>query len=253
MSWLFSRVLVEEYLGASCSDGVPSAPLSVMPSPQPFWHNAKTMEPSDLSRFGPTCAPLTAGHGEAVLTSFLEAFPARTSPPLEKALDSTVSAAASGAKWHASFAKFDPAMSSWKTPQCSLLGDLELFSATWPRWGLMRGGECWELAPLVPPTSVSASGSLPTLTLVSCEHPGRIKVKPNQQTCISAVLAKRDGWKAGGQYSPSHAAWLMGWPDSWTSLGPSATVKFQQWLHAHGACLPEPSHKSTGFHTTIRG
>ena len=49
-----------------------------------------------------------------------------------------------GEKWRGSFTKYDPDTSSWKTHQCSLLGDLESFSETWPQWGLMRNGECWE-------------------------------------------------------------------------------------------------------------
>jgi DNA (cytosine-5)-methyltransferase 1 len=27
--------------------------------------------------------------------------------------------------------------------QCSLLADLDVYSETWPRWGMMRGGACW--------------------------------------------------------------------------------------------------------------
>ena len=49
-----------------------------------------------------------------------------------------------GEKWRGSFVKYDQDMSLWKTHQCSLLGDLEEFLETWPQWGLMRDGECWE-------------------------------------------------------------------------------------------------------------
>ena len=49
-----------------------------------------------------------------------------------------------GEKWRASFTKYDPDSRLWRTHQCSLLGDLEPFSETWPQWGLMRDGECWE-------------------------------------------------------------------------------------------------------------
>ena len=49
-----------------------------------------------------------------------------------------------GEKWQGSFTKYDQDMHLWKTHQCSLLGDLEPFSETWPQWGLMRDGECWE-------------------------------------------------------------------------------------------------------------
>ena len=79
MSWLFSQALVEEYSVDICLDGEPSAQWNVMPTPQGFWRNDKMMDASRLSQFGPTLRLLTEGHGEAVLMSFLEAFPARTS------------------------------------------------------------------------------------------------------------------------------------------------------------------------------
>ena len=70
MSWLFSQALVAAY-SADCSpDGTPCAPLSVMPTQHKFWRNDKTMEPSQLSRFGLTCAVLTEDHGVALLTWF---------------------------------------------------------------------------------------------------------------------------------------------------------------------------------------
>ena len=49
-----------------------------------------------------------------------------------------------GEKWRGSFVKYDPDSSLWRTHQCSLLGDLDEFLETWPQWGLMRDGECWE-------------------------------------------------------------------------------------------------------------
>ena len=49
-----------------------------------------------------------------------------------------------GEKWQGSFTKYSPDSCSWKTHQCSLLGDLDEFLETWPQWGLMRDGECWE-------------------------------------------------------------------------------------------------------------
>ena len=49
-----------------------------------------------------------------------------------------------GEKWRGSFVKYDPDSFLWRTHQCSLLGGLDEFSETWPQWGLMRDGECWE-------------------------------------------------------------------------------------------------------------
>ena len=234
MSWLFSRALVAEYSGASCSGGEPFAPLSVMDTPHKFWHRGKTMDALSLSRFGLTCAVLTESLGAELLTWFLAGFRAKTSAAPERGQDLTANAPASGAKWPGSLARFDRDSFLWRTPQCSLFEDSEPCLETWPRWGLMHGGECWELPPLAHRTVENEFGLLPTLTLISCEHPGRFKIKPGQQTCISAELAKRDNWEAGGQYSPSHAAWFMGWPEWWTNLGHSVTDRFRLWLRLHG-------------------
>jgi DNA (cytosine-5)-methyltransferase 1 len=63
-----------------------------------------------------------------------------------------------GAKWRGSLARWDRDSSSWKTPQCSLLADLDVFSETWPRWGMMRDGECSEQSMPVLRTSETESG-----------------------------------------------------------------------------------------------
>lgn len=144
MSWLFSRALVEAYSEESCSDGELSALLSGNPMPQAYLCNDKMMGFSRLSRFGMTFKLLTESRGEALLTLYLGDFHARTLAQQEKVQESTANDQACGEKWRGSWVKYDHATSSWKTHQCSLLGDLEPFSETWPSWGLMRDGECWE-------------------------------------------------------------------------------------------------------------
>ena len=234
MSWLFSRALVAEYSAGTCSDGEPSAPSSVTPTPQAYWSPGRTTDACPRFRSGMTCERLTVDRGADVLTSFRAAFHARTfrSPAKEK--ESTASAPGCGESSRESFAKYDRDSSSWKTRQCLLAGGLDEFSETWPRWGSMRNGESYRRACAVPHIHAKDCFSLPTLTVVSCEHPGRVKLKPGQQTCISMELAKRDKWPNGGRYSRSHAAWMMGFPDSWTDLDRTATDKFQQWRHSHG-------------------
>jgi len=78
MSWLFSRALVEEYLGDTCSDGEPSAPSSGSPTQLAYCAPDKMTDFSRLSRFGMTFKPLTENHGEELLTLFRAGFPART-------------------------------------------------------------------------------------------------------------------------------------------------------------------------------
>jgi hypothetical protein len=99
---------------------------------------------SKLSRFGMTFKPLTDILGEGLSMSSVVAFHVRTFQQPEKELELKESEVGCGEKWHASFTKYDPSTSLWRTHQCSLLGDLDEFLETWPQWGLMRGGECWE-------------------------------------------------------------------------------------------------------------
>jgi len=81
MSWLYSQALVEEYLAANCLDGEQSAPLSGSHTQQAYCAPDKMTAFSRLSRFGMTYKPLMEHHGEALLKSYLAAFPAKTSVP----------------------------------------------------------------------------------------------------------------------------------------------------------------------------
>lgn len=145
MSWLFSRALVVAFSEGSSWDGAACALWSGMPMPQAcLWHG-KTMDAWSRFPSGMMCDPLTEVHGEAVLTSFLAGFPARTFPALAKERASMGSEAGCGWRWPGSSVRWDRDTCSWRTRQCSLFGGLEQFSGTWPRWGMMRSGECWEL------------------------------------------------------------------------------------------------------------
>jgi hypothetical protein len=84
--------------------------------------------------------------------SYLEDFRAKTSQLQEKEMDLMGKDQECGEKWRGSFAKWDQDSSLWRTHQCSLLGDLEPFSETFPQWGLMRNGELWEQKTLVQTT-----------------------------------------------------------------------------------------------------
>jgi len=163
MSWLYSQALVEEYLGGNFLDGEQSAPLNGSLTPQAYCAPDKMMDFSRLSRFGMTFKPLTANLGEELLTLYLGDFHAPTFQQQEKEQELMEKPLECGEKWHASFAKYDPNSSLWRTHQCSLLGDLEEFLETWPRWGSMRTGECWEQTRLDYPTGENEFGSwLPT-------------------------------------------------------------------------------------------
>jgi len=165
MSWLFSQALVAEYSAANSSDGEQSAPLSGSHTQQAYCAPDKMTGFSKLSRYGMTYKPLTESRGKELLMSYLEGFHAKTSAQQGKAQELTENAAGCGEKWHASFARYDPDTSLWRTAQCSLLGGLDEFSETWPQWGLMRDGECWEqrtLEQIIRGTESGLSEKLPT-------------------------------------------------------------------------------------------
>ena len=170
MSWLFSRVLVEEYLGDISSDGEQSVQSSGNPTQLAYCAPDKMTGFSRLSRFGMTYKPLTESLGEELLMSYLGAFPAKTSQPPGREQGLTENGQECGEKWHGSFTKYDQNSCSWKTHQCSLLGDLELYSETWPQWGLMRNGECWAMTSSVGNTVEKESGLLPTPTKELFSH-----------------------------------------------------------------------------------
>jgi hypothetical protein len=245
MSFTFSRALVEAFLRAGSSDGAASAQSNgTRPLDQCWWPD-KTTGHTRLSRFGMTCGPLTGIRGEAVLTWWLEASRARTSPspthtarPI-KAMGSTASAPASGASSSASFAKFDPAELKWKTAQGCLFsggpGSPE-FLGTWPSWGLMRNGECWEAATLEVSTAGSAPGSVPTP--VATMSKGSSKASLTRKSGRDRSRDRLDHWVMaldGGPLNPEYAESLMSWPIGLTAFEPLATDRTLSWLQLHGA------------------
>ena len=163
MSWLYSQALVEEYLEANSLDGKQFVQSNGNHTQQAYCAPDKMTVFSRLSRFGMTFKPLTDIFGEELLTWYLEDFHAKTSAQQEKAQELKENDPECGERWRGSFTKYDPSTSLWKTHQCSLLGDLEPFSETWPKWGLMRNGECWEQTQLEHPIKESVFGfAVPT-------------------------------------------------------------------------------------------
>src|SRR5574341_1845114 len=165
MSWLFSRALVEEYSRGTSLAGLPCAPLSVMPTRHKFWRKDKTMEFSQLSRFGLTCRLLTERSGGELLMSFLVASRARTYQLQERAQESTASDPGYGVTWLELSVKFDLDSSSWRTAPCSSSEALPWSSVTFPRWGTMRSGALFRHPTSERPINATVSGLWPTQTV----------------------------------------------------------------------------------------
>lgn len=234
MSWLFSQALAEEYSAGTSLDGEQFAQLNVMPTPHRFSRNDKTMEYSDLSRFGLTCAVLTGSHGVELLTSYLEDFRARTSVRQVVAQESMVTNQVYGKKWQESSMRYDLNTSSWKTHRSLLEEDLCELSVTLPKLGLIADGVVFQqknLARLISETV--------------CGWSGEMFATPQARDYRSGSL---DRWndprrsrnlndQVGGLLNPDWEEWLMGWPIGWTELKPLAMGRFQEWLQQHSPFL----------------
>ena len=239
-----------------CSGGEPSALSKPTPTPQAYSCGDRTTATWRRFPSGMTCAPLTACRGEALLTWCLAASRARTSALPVLAPGLTARSRGCGRRWPASLARFDRASSSWRTPQLSLLEGSVEFLATWPRWGSMRSGECWERGTLAPTTSATGSGLLPTPTTQGNDLCQSMQRWPRHRNLARKLLptptahnaketgapseAQRNaptlGSIAGGTLNPEWIEWRMGWPIGWTDCAPLETGRFRQWLRLHGAC-----------------
>jgi hypothetical protein len=142
-----------------------------------------------------------------------------------------------GLSFQGSFAYFDRGSSSWRTYQKSLFqGEgLELFSETWPRWGLMRNGVACRRRRLAPRISVRGSSLLPTPKRAMAEGSAggknrRADIRDHVGT-PTATMHKRGYTNqsergllgpqdAGGPINPAWIEHLMGFPIGFTDCEP---------------------------------
>src|SRR5882757_995156 len=166
MSWHFSLALEAAYSAEHLWDGDVFAPWKSMPFAPDDSCSAKMKATCHRSQFGTMYLPSTDGPGAELLTWSREGFHAKASASPERGPVSMTNAADYGENSQGWFSKWDRASSLWRTPQLSLFADWGEFSATWPRWGMMRDGACFPLrmpsglmALRASITSESASGS----------------------------------------------------------------------------------------------
>jgi len=178
---------VAESLGENCLDGKPSVQSKSTATAPVYYVGDKTKEFSRLSRFGMTLQPLTADRGEALLTSFREAFLAKTFQQPEEEQASPENVRASGVRWRELSVKYDQDLSSWRTHQCLFQEVLEESSLTLPRWGLMRNGELSERTTPEHLINETESGCWPTPSANNYE-----------QTDLDKLLERRERIKSQG-------------------------------------------------------
>lgn len=145
MSWHFSQAVEAAYLEENSLDGKRFAPWKSTPSAPDDSCSAKMKDTFHRSPYGTMFVPSTDVLGADVLKWFQGASRAKTLARLERELVSRGSEAASGENLQESLAKWNPDTYSWKNRQGSLFEDSGVSLETFPAWGMMRGGELWEL------------------------------------------------------------------------------------------------------------
>jgi hypothetical protein len=246
MSWHYLRVEEEESLQDICSGGEQLPLLKSKIIHAEFYCNGKLMDSYLDSLSGMTFVHSMESLGEEKSMSSQEDFLVKTLVLQEKAQDSMEKGRDSGEKWQGSFAKYSQDSCSWKTHQCSLLGDLDEFLETWPQWGLMRDGECWEHQTLERSMKGNESGLWPTPTV--CGNYNRKGASKTSGDGLATAVAKWPtptahnaketnspsealrneptlAYRVGGKLNPTWVEWLMGWPLGWTDLKPLETDK----------------------------
>lgn len=167
---------------ASTSDSSSPSPTTTAPSatrrgkltPPQRWSRVCKTAPWTTLLSGTTLPPSTADRGAASWISYLAASRARTSAVPDSAPASRADAdPRSGGRWLASFGRWSPGTSSWRTSAVSLFGDSTSFSERWPTWGSMRNGVAYRREPWAPRTAVTASSSWPTPNVADPRSSGR--------------------------------------------------------------------------------
>jgi len=251
MSYTYLQEQGEESSAASFSDIPPYvlSRLNLTAGKSCSNVNATASCPSFQS--GTMCGHSTADLGADSSMLCAEDSLVRTLAQPEKVRVSTANDQDCGPKCDGSLARYNPHSRSWKTRQCLLLGGLESYLETWPNWGLMRDGECLELATPMARTNGSEFGYLlPTPTATDYKRTpmkAQYANRPQTEGCPDdlAKWAVRESGLQHARLVPDLWEWAMGWPMMWTELKPVATDKFQQWLHSHGALSPNNETKGT--------
>lgn len=153
---------------------------------------------------GTTSGPSTDGLGEDSWISCAEDFLARTSASQETGPGLMENEAGYGLRCRELLARFDPATSGWRIPQCSLFEEECELLATLPKWGMTRRGELWELTTPEPRTGGSGSGLWLT--------PRATEIEETPENFQARMNAKRKNDRKNGYANLTQQVKYQYWP-----------------------------------------
>jgi len=246
MSWLYSRVLVEDYLLQNNSDLQLSAQLKSITTVNLFWSPGKQTDCCPSFQFGMMCAPLTVGNGAVLLSWFLAGFRAKTFQNVEAVKDLTEKEVGFGLNLSELFQKSNQLSCLSKTAHCLQSEDLIRSFRTLPQSGTMQNGIVFQREKLAHRTKEKESGfSLLTLTVEDASRIGKKEkweiYKRTKKTTHARLRNQVANFCGDGYLSVELAEWMMGFPEGWSGLQPVEMDKFHMWQKRHGtSCAKEP-------------
>lgn len=230
MSWHFLQAEVAESWEPRSLAGAPSALLKLIPSRVECYSIDSETTCCLDSPSGMTCAHLTAEAGRAKSTWLRVGSPAKTLVWPVAARGSTELAVGFGESSPESFARYNPLSSSWRIPRALDAAGLNEYSGTWPEWGSMRSGECFERVSPELHTCVDACSYWPT-PMATMAKSGFGHGKHSQGRYRSSVLERcaKIGWAASAEMLEA----VLGWPVGWTAPGSLEMDRYREWLQLH--------------------
>ena len=238
MSYTYLQEQGEESL-AECFSAIPASVLSKLNlTAERSYSKGNGMESCQNSQSGMMYEHSTESRGEEKPTSSAVDSRAKTSvSPGVGLAESMGQEADCGERWPEWFAKLDRTTSSWRIRQLWLFADLDKSLETWPKWGTMLDGECWELE--TPEGCMNEIASrllhLPTLGKNEFKGSARRRFRGSKDFHGAKMLEGLRTCEQDQMYiRPDFAEIMMNFPTGWTELRPLETHKIQQWLNLHG-------------------
>jgi len=243
MSYIYLQEQGEESLAESFSD-IPACVLSRLNLiADRYYSNGNGTESCQSSRSGMMSELSMENRGEGKSMSSAVASPAKTSARLARDEEYVAIEAPYGSKWRVLSEKLNRVSCSSKTAGELFSQEWEEFSATWPKWGMMRAGVLWEHPAPVLRKGGKGSGWWPTPTAsdsIRCRKwPEWLARHRDKQHSHGTGGASGIFEVAASEFSRlpkvTFSEWLNGIPEKWLNHSePLEIYKFRQWLNSLG-------------------
>ena len=212
MSYTYLLEQGEEYSAASFSDIPPSVLSKLNLTADESYSKDNETASCQSSQSGTMSAPSTESLGAEKSISFAGDSLAKTSQLLGKVMELTEEEADYGEKWPESLAKYDPNTSSWRTHQCLLFEESTESLVIFPRWGMMRDGELWELPMSAHLTEENESGFWPTPATKGYGHAAEGMVGNLMKKIEAGVISKQEAEQMLSlPHLENHRTWRKKW------------------------------------------